>query len=344
MSEIDNVAPVTPGGAGVPEVETRGAPRLDHPMLSIVLRRVVSGVILLLVISALSFVLVALTPGDAARAIVGTQGSQEAYEQVRQELRLDEPIYSQYWHWLSGALQGDLGRSVFTSESVASAINARIGATLSLIIGALLVSLVVGVGLGTLSAVRGGVLGRLLDGLTLVGFSIPAFWAGMVLITIFAVDLGWFPPTGYVDFSDSPSDWLSSIVLPVVALALGGVAMIAKQTREAMLDALASQHVRIAWATGISPWSIMFRHAFRNAALGVVTVVGWLFVSLLGGSVFVETVFAIPGLGSLAVSSAVRHDVPMIQGVVVYFTIIVVLVNLIVDLLYMWLDPRVRIR
>jgi peptide/nickel transport system permease protein len=344
MSEIDNVAPVTPGGAGVAEVEKRNSPRLEHPMLTLILRRVVSGVVLLLVISALSFVLVALTPGDAARAIVGTQGSQETYEQVRQELRLDEPIYSQYWHWLSGALGGDLGSSLFTSEPVTSAMNQRIGATLSLIIGSLLVSLVVGVGLGTLSAVRGGVLGRLLDGLTLVGFSIPAFWAGMVLISIFAVDLGWFPATGYVEFAESPSDWLSSIVLPVIALALGGIAMIAKQTREAMLDALASQHVRIAWASGISPWSIMFRHAFRNAALGVVTVVGWLFVSLLGGSVFVESVFAIPGMGSLAVTSAVRHDVPMIQGVVVYFTIIVVLVNLLVDLLYSWLDPRVRIR
>lgn len=346
MSDIDGAAPVTPGTPAGDDVSmaARRLPGLDSPMLSIILRRVVSGVVLLFVVSALSFVLVALTPGDAARAIVGQEASQEAYERVHHELRLDEPLPAQYWHWLSGAVHGDLGTSLFTAESVSGAIDARIGPTLSLIIAPLLVSLVVGVALGTISAVRGGVLGRLIDALTLGAFSIPSFWAGAVLIALFAVDLGWFPATGFVEFSESPSKWLSSIVLPVVALSFGGVAMITKQTREAMLDALASQHVRIAWATGVSPVSILFRHAFRNAALAVVTLLGWLFVSLLGGTVFVETVFAIPGIGGLAVTATTRHDLPMIQGVVVYCTVIVIVVNLVVDLLYMWLDPRVRVR
>jgi peptide/nickel transport system permease protein len=313
-------------------------------MLGIVVRRITSGIVLLFFVSALSFVLIALTPGDAARALVGSQASQATYEQVRHELRLDEPLINQYWHWLSNAIHGDLGNSLLSGEAVTTALDARVGATLSLIFGALIISLIFGVLLGTLSAVRGGTGARLIDALTMGAFAIPSFWAGAVLITWFAVDLRWFPATGFVNFSDSPIDWLKSIVLPVTALSLGGVATIAKQTREAMLDALASQHVRIAWATGVAPSSILFRHAFRNAALGVVTLIGWLFVSLLGGTVFVESVFAIPGMGGLAVTAATRHDVPMIQGVVVYFTIIVVIVNLFVDLLYMWLDPRVRVR
>lgn len=316
---------------------------VSSPMAQILGRRLIAAVVLLFVVSVISFVLVALTPGDAARAIVGVRGSQEQYERVRHELKLDESVPEQYWHWLQNAVHGDFGSSLFTSESVRKALDQRLPVTLSLILGALLVCVLLGVAIGTFSAVRGGVLGRLADGFALGVFALPEFWVAAILVAIFAVDLGWFPATGYVSFEDSPSEWFTSLVLPVAALSIGGVAVVAKQTREAMLDALASEHVRIAWATGISPLSITFRHAFRNAALRVVTVVGWLFVALLGGTVLVETVFALPGLGDLAVSAAGRHDLPMIQGVVVYFTLLVVIVNLIVDLLYTWLDPRVRV-
>jgi peptide/nickel transport system permease protein len=318
------------------------AAALDRPMLRVVVRRLLTSVVLLFVVSALSFVLVALTPGDAARAIVGVNGSQEQYQRVRHELGLDLPLVEQYWRWLRHAVQGDFGASLFTSQPVTQAIDERLPVTACLIVGALLVSLVVGVALGVFSAVRGGAAGRFVDAFALGAFALPPFWVGAILIAFFAVKLGWFPATGYVPFAQSPSDWFSSLVLPVVALALGGVAAIAKQTREAMLEALASEHVRMAWSTGISPRSILFRHAFRVAAMRVVTVLGWLFVSLLGGTVFVETVFALPGLGGLAVSAATQHDLPLIQGVVVCFTVIVVLVNLVVDLVYVWLDPRVR--
>jgi peptide/nickel transport system permease protein len=314
------------------------------PMVRIVARRLVAAVVLLLVVSALSFVLIALTPGDAARAIVGIQAPASEYQHVRHELGLDQSIFAQYWHWLGHAVQGDLGSSLFTGQPVSDAIEQRLPVSLSLIFGALLVSLLVGVPMGVFSAVRGGALGRLADATTLIGITLPSFWVGAILIALFAVDLGWLPATGYVSFADSPGDWLTSLVLPVVALSLGGIAAIAKQTREAMLDALASEHIRMARASGVAPSSILFRHALRNAALPVVTVLGWLFVSLLGGTVVIETVFALPGLGQLAVNAASRADLPLIQGVVVCFTIIVVIVNLIVDLLYLWLDPRVRSR
>ncbi len=313
-------------------------------MVRFVARQLVSAAVLLVVVSALSFVLIALTPGDAARAIVGNEAPPSVYERVRHELGLDQSIVVQYGDWLGHAVQGDLGKSLFTGQTVTEAIEARLPVSMSLIVGALLLSLIVGVAVGVFSAVAGGAAGRVADATTLIGISLPTFWVGAILISLFAVDLGWFPATGYVSFADSPGDWLSSLVLPVVALSLPGIAAIAKQTREAMLDVLSSEHIRMAWATGMSPSSIFFRHALRNAALPVVTVLGWLFVSLLGGTIFIETVFALPGLGQLAVNATTRYDLPMIQGVVVCFTIIVVIVNLIVDLLYLWFDPRVRSR
>lgn len=351
----DSVATVEAGRAATtdPAGSASGRPGLDRygragylgsPTLHFLVRRVISAVILLFVVSVLSFVLLALTPGDAARAILGTQGTAEQYAALRAQLGLDESLTMQYWSWLSDAVRGDLGQSLFTSQPVDEAIHQRLPVTLSLILGALALSLVFGVGLGVLSAVRGGLLSRIIDGFALIAFATPTFWLGSLLIMIFAVRLGWFPATGYVELFRSPSAWFMSLVLPVAALITGGVAAVAKQAREAMLNALASEHVRMLWATGISPKSIVFRHALRNASLPVVTVVGWLFVNFLGGSVYVETVFALPGLGVMTVNAATQHDIPIIQGVVVYITAMVVLVNLLVDLTYHWLDPRVRIQ
>lgn len=312
------------------------------PLLRIVAKRLSSSLVLLFVVSVLSFVLLALTPGDAARALVGVEASQAQYEQAREELGLNRPLPVQYASWLGDLFQGDMGRSLFNKQPVADAIGARLGVTASLIVGALTVGLLVGVTLGVFSAVRGGVLGRTVDVFALGAYAIPSFWLGTILVSVFAVKLGWFPANGYVPFAESPERWISSLVLPITALAAGGIAAIAKQTRESMLDALGSEHIRMAWSTGIAPSSIIFRHALRNAALPVVTVLGWLVVSLLGGTVLVESVFALPGLGGLAVTSATQRDIPTVQGVVVSFTVIVVVVNLLVDLMYSWLDPRVR--
>jgi peptide/nickel transport system permease protein len=297
---------------------------------------------MLLGVSMTSFVLVALIPGDPARAIVGTEGNDATYRQLRKAMGLDLPLYQQYWRWLRHALGGDLGASLATAQPVTTAIDTRLPITASLILGALAVTVIVGVAIGFFSALRGGIAARLVDSLALVGFALPSFWVGAVLIATFAVHVRWFPATGYVALADSPKRWALSLVLPVVALALHSIAAIAKQTREALLDTLASEHIRMAWAAGLSPRSILLRHALRPAAVRIVTMLGLLSVGLLSGTVFVESVFAIPGLGGLAVDAALAHDLPMIQGVVVYFTAFVVVINLVVDLAYTWLNPRVR--
>lgn len=315
-----------------------------NPVLRVMARRCVMAVPLLFVVSALTFLLVSLTPGNAAQEILGTSATPAEYAAFNRALGLNLPLYEQYWDWLRHALTGNLGQSIFTGQPVVQAIGQRLPVTLSLLVGALAVSAVIGVGLGVFSALRGGAGGRAADVLALIGFSLPAFWVGAELIVIFAVWLNWFPATGYVSVSDSPAGWLRSLILPVAALALYGIASLAKQTREAMLDVLASEHIRMARVNGISPVSIVFRHALRNASIRVVTVLGLLAVGLLGGTVLVENVFALPGLGSLMVTAATQHDLPVVAGMVVYFTVIVVAINLLVDVAYVWLNPRVRVR
>jgi peptide/nickel transport system permease protein len=297
---------------------------------------------LLFVVSALSFLLVSLTPGDVAQQIVGTNASDEAYQRLRSELNLDLPLYQQYGIWVGDALQGDLGRSLFNGETVTKTIEDRLAVTLSLVVLSLLVISVVGVGLGIFGAVRGGAPGRAVDTISLVGFALPGFWVGAVLVALFAVKRHWFPAVGYVPISDSPSEWARAMVLPVVALALHSIAVLAKQTREAMLDALASEHVRMAWANGIPPRTIYYKLALKNAAPRIVTIIGLQTVGLLVGTVFIEQVFALPGLGSALVESASHGDLPVVQGITVFFALIIVGVNLAVDLTYSLLDPRVR--
>jgi peptide/nickel transport system permease protein len=302
---------------------------------------VLLAVPLLFVVSALTFLLVSVTPGDAAREILGDNSTPEQYEQLRTTLGLDRPLYAQYGHWLGRAVHGDLGRSLITHEPVMHAISDRVSVTASLMLGALLANAVIGISLGVLSAVRGGAVGRFVDAMGLVGFALPAFWVAAVLITVFAVALRWFPATGYVRFDDSGSGWARSLVLPVAALTLHGVAAVAKQTREAMLDALASDYIRAARANGIRERSLVFRHALRNASVRSVTILGLQAIGLLGGTVLVESVFALPGLGGLVADASLQHDLPMVQGVVMAFAVMVVAINLVIDIVYAWIDPRV---
>lgn len=314
-----------------------------HPIVRAVVSRLLMAVPLLFAVSVLTFALVSLTPGDAARDILGTEAPPEAYDRLRGEMGLDRPLHEQYWSWLTSAVRGDLGNSLFTGEAVTDVIADRAPVTLSLAVGALLVALVAGLALGVTSAVRRGAVGRIVDVFALVGWALPAFWVGAMLIIVFAVKLRWLPATGYVPMSETPAGWFNSLVMPVVALSLGGVAAVTKQTRDAMLDALGSEYVRMAWANGISARSIYFVHALKNASIRVVTILGLLAVSMLGGTVLVENVFAMPGLGSLAVNASIQHDLPMIQGVAVVFTLVVLLVNLGIDVAYTMLNPKVRL-
>lgn len=312
-------------------------------MLRLALRRLLLSIPLVFAVSTVTFLLVALIPGDAARAILGAEGgTADQYERLRAQLGLDEPLWTQYSQWLGRALHGDFGASLVSQQAVTAQLNSRLAPTLCLIAGAMLTSAAIGVTLGVLAR-RGGVLGRIVDVVSLAGLAVPAFWLGLVLVVLFAVQVRLFPPTGYVAFTDSPSEWLASLVLPVITLALPATASVAKQTRDSMSDTLAKDFVRTLRAAGVPERSIVFRHALKNSANRILTVVGLNFISALGGAVVVETVFSIPGLGGLAVQATTQHDVPLIQGIVVYFTVVVVIVNLLVDVAYGYFNPRVKV-
>jgi peptide/nickel transport system permease protein len=335
---IDGIS--TPSGPSI--FQRKFLDWLRKPPLRVAGRRLLTSIPLLFVVSAISFLLVSLTPGNAAEDILGVTGTLQEYAKLRQSFGLNLPLYDQYWRWLKKALHGDLGRSLLTSQSVTQMIDVRLPVTLWLIVGALALTAIVGVPLGALSATRGGVVGRLVDGASLVGFALPSFWIGALLIVLFAVDVHWFPAVGYVPLAQAPIQWLRSLVLPVIALALPGIAWVARQTREAMLDVLASEYIRMARANGISPSSILLRHALKPVSIRVLTILGLQAVGLLGGTVLIETVFGLPGLGSLAVTATTEHDLPVVQGIAIYFTVIVVVINLAIDLAYAWLNPRVR--
>jgi peptide/nickel transport system permease protein len=315
---------------------------LRYPMVVVVVRRVVLAIPLLFVVSALTWVLVGLIPGNPAVNILGPDHPQAAYAALNKHLGVDRPLYERYVRWAGKAVRGDLGESLYSNLPVTQTIRERFGVTLSLVLTCLLAISTLGVALGVFGALRGGFLGRFVDGLSLLGFAIPSYWLGAVLIGLFAVTLRWFPAVGYVPFAESPSEWARALVLPVTALALRSLAVLAKQTREAMIDVLASEHVRMARASGIPGRYIYFRLALKNTAIRVVTIIGLEMIGLLLGTVFIEQVFAIPGLGSALVIATQQQDLPLVQGITVFFTLIIIAVNLVVDLLYTVLDPRVR--
>lgn len=312
-------------------------------MIRIVIRRLLWSIPLLFVVSALLFVLVSLVPGDAARTILGQNATPEQYAALREQLGLDESLPAQYWAWLSDVLSGSLGASVFSGQPVTELLSSRLEVSLSLVVVATLAATAAGVALGLVSALRGGTIGRAFDVFAQVGLALPNFWLGLILIALFAVALPIFPATGYVPIGESPGRWAVALVLPVIALGFVAVAVIAKQTRDSMLDALGSEFIKTLQANGYGRRSIVYRHALRNAAPPVLAVVGVVFVNLLGGAVLVENIFALPGLGSAVVQATTQHDVPVIQGAVLYFTVMVVVVNLTVDLLHGYLDPRIRV-
>ncbi len=315
---------------------------MRNPFLRVVVRRLLMAIPLLFIVTGLSFVLLSLVPGDAAQQILGQRATPESLAALRKQLGLDLPLPEQYWHWLTHALHGDLGSSISTSQPVTEAILQRLPVTLSITIGGLIVMPVLGIALGVYSAVRGGLLDRVLGLFSLVGYALPAFWLGAILIEFFAVKLRWLPAVGYVPLAQSPGDWFRSLILPVAAISIGGIVVFAKQTRDAMLDVLASEHVRLAWARGVPARAIYFRYALKSIGPVMLTLVGLLTIGLLSGTAFVETIFALPGIGQYAVNGALQQDVPVVQGTTVFFTLMVVAINLITDLAYTALDPRVR--
>jgi peptide/nickel transport system permease protein len=311
-------------------------------VLRLILKRIALSIPLLLIVSLVTFVLESLTPGDAARLILGQDYSPAAYARLRVELGLNHPLYQQYWDWLVGVVHGNLGISPINKTPVAQTLLSRLPVTLSLVGGTVIVSAIIGVALGIASALRGGVLGRAVDAISLLGFAIPNFWLGLLLASLFGVTLKLLPVTGYTPLTTNPGLWALGLILPVATLAAGAVAGIAKLTRDSMSDVMDREFIRALRAKGVSEVTIVFRHALRSAALPVVTALGLLFIGLLSGTVLVEDIFALPGLGSAALTATNGHDFPTLQGVVLFFTLMVIVINLIIDIAYGWLNPRVR--
>lgn len=311
-------------------------------MLRIILRRLAISIPLILVVSLVTFLIQSLIPGDPAAAILGPNGTPEQYEELRRSMHLDQPVLAQYGNYMAGVLRGDLGRSLFNQEPVAHSLAARLPVTLSLLVLSLVVVAVVGTALGVASVAAGGRTARAVDALSLLGLALPNFWIALVLVSVFAVAIPLFPAVGYVSFVDSPNAWATALVLPVTALAIGGLATVAKVARDGVSTAMESDYTRTLRACGISRRSLLWRHALKNSGVGIATVLGIAFIGALSGSVFVETVFALPGLGSLVVEATARHDIPVIQGVALAFTLIVIVVNLVVDLSYAWFNPKIR--
>jgi peptide/nickel transport system permease protein len=313
-------------------------------MLRLITHRLLWSIPLIFVVTFLTFFLNALAPGDLAQIMLQGEGTPEQVAELRARLGLDQPLLVQYGAWVGQALQGNLGVSAFTGENVTDLINSRIGVTLSIMAGVFVICLIAGVSLGVLSALRGGFVGRFIDVLSLGGQIFPSFWVALVFISIFAVSLGWFPATGYTPFADSPSMWAAGLVLPVFAVALDSITGIAKQTRDSMSDVMARDFIRSLRASGLPAASIIFKHALRNASLPLVTVMGLVMVGAISSTVFVEKVFVLPGMGSLAVQATQQFDIQLLQGVTLYFTLLTIIINLVVDLSYGWLNPKVRVQ
>ena len=312
-------------------------------MLRFVLRRLLSGVVLVVVLTIVTYFLLYLSGGNIARRILGQQATEEAVQAKAQELGLNQPVLTRFGDWVSHAIQGDLGASWFTGEPVVQALTTRLGVTLSLVIGATVITAIVSVVLGVLAATRGGWVDRLVQFISVLGFAIPGFLVALGMVTVFAVKLQWFQPTGYTQLLESPPGWLASITLPVIALSLGSIAGVSAQIRGSVSDAMRLDYVRTLRSRGLPEKRVVYKHVLRNAAGPALSVLALQFVALLGGAVFVEVIFAIPGLGQVAVGATSAGDVPLVMGLVIMTAILVVILNLAVDLLQGWLNPKVRV-
>jgi peptide/nickel transport system permease protein len=308
-----------------------------------ILRRLASGVVLIFTVSALAFALLYANSADIARRILGQNASAEQVQAKQEELGLTLPLWRQYIDWLGGALTGDLGRSWFTGELVVNGVTSRITVTLSIVLGATILSAIVAVVLGVLAATRRGWVDRVVQVFSVIGFAVPGFLVALGLVLLFSIELGWFNATGYTPIGTSFSGWLSSVTLPIIALAIGTIAIVAQQVRGSVADALTRDYVRTLRSRGLSARRVVSKHVLRNAAGPALAVLAVQFIGLLGGAVIVEQVFAIPGLGQLAVSSTAKADIPMVMGLVVATGIIVVIVNLLIDLAQAALNPKVRL-
>ncbi len=312
-------------------------------MLSYIVRRLFLTVPVMALVAVFVFLLLHLSPGDPAAIMAGDNATVENIAQIRAKLGLDEPLWKQFGLWLLALLGGDLGQSLFWGDPVTVLIGQRAEPTISLALTTISFAVVVAITLGVIAAANPGTwIDRCVMGFAVMGFSLPVFVVGYMLIFLFAIDLKWLPVQGYTRIAEGVVPWLRNLVLPSLALGMAYVALIARITRTTMLEVLAEDYIRTGKAKGVANRPLLLRHALKNAAVPIVTVVGIGVALLIGGVVITETVFNIPGIGRLVVDAISRRDYPIVQGVIMLFAGIYVLVNLLVDLSYTLFDPRIR--
>ncbi|MDX8480128.1 ABC transporter permease [Mesorhizobium sp. VK24D] len=312
-------------------------------MAAYILRRLVSAIAVMAMVGIFVFLLLRLAPGDPAAIIAGDKAAPQVIAAIRQQLGLNEPIPVQFVHWLFSVLGGDFGTSLFSRRPVLELISLRLEPTISISILTIILSVTIGVTFGILAAWRaGGPVDRILTAFATLGFSVPVFVVGFFLIYLFAIRIHWLPVQGYVSIDNGPGPWFVHLILPTLALSLPYIAFIARVTRASMLAVLSEDYMRTAAAKGASSYAMLFHHALKNAGVPILTVIGISFAYLISGVVITETVFNVPGIGRLVVDALNNRDYPIIQGVLILVSGLYVLINLVVDLSYNLVDPRIR--
>lgn len=312
-------------------------------MASYLLRRILATIPVMILVAIFIFMLLRLTPGDPAAIIAGDYANDAQIAEIREKLGLDQPLVTQFFVWVGNMMQGDFGQSFFYKKQVSELIASRLEPTMSLSLLTIVLTVLIAVPMGTLAAYRqGSWIDRVIMGFSVLGFSLPVFVIGYAMIYVFSIELSWLPVQGYQRISDGVGGWLLRLILPSLALSVVFVAFIARMTRTSVLEVLGEDYVRTARAKGQTESKVLMRHAVRNAAVPIVTVIGLSFAILIGGVVVTESVFTIPGLGLLTVEAVLARDFPTIQAVILLFSFIYVLINLAIDVSYTFLDPRIR--
>lgn len=314
-------------------------------MRKYILKRLLSMIPAVFVVSVVIFLIIHLTPGDPAAVMLGDQADPEAIAALREALGLNDPLPVQYLRWLGGVLQGDLGQSLYSDESMVSMLLSHLGPTLSLTVFALVISLIVAVPLGILAArKRGALADNAISVFSMIGISMPSFLLGLLLMLVFAVTLRWLPAAGYKTLAeDGMAEHLRYLVMPAIALGFMEAGLILRMTRSSMLEVLGSDYIRMAKAKGEKSLAITCKHAFKNALIPIVTTVGQTFMGLLSGATVVESIFNIPGIGKMTITAVQQRDYEVVQAVVLFLSMINIVVCLVIDLIYAAIDPRVRL-
>jgi peptide/nickel transport system permease protein len=308
-----------------------------------VLRRLGAGLTLIVIVTAITFFLTYGANIPVARNILGPSASADQIAALNHQLGLDLPVLQQYINWVADVFRGDLGKSFFSNEPVIQAMTNRLPVTMSLVVVAAILTLLISLVLGVASAARRGVLDVILQAISTIAFVFPAIILGIVMVLVFAVTLKWVPAIGFIPIETSPAGWFGSVILPAIVLTIGGIAALAAQIRGSMIDELNRDYVRTLRSRAVSERSILLRHALRNAAGPALTTFSLQFISMFGAALFIEKIFALPGYGTYAYTATIQGDLPAMLGVTLFSIILVVIVNLIVDIAAGWLNPKVRV-